>query len=76
MPQDGEIGTATVGPVRWAAGPVAECDNRSSQPHAHAPAAIHVIVRCSCGAAYMSTDAGIALGMAQQHTPLSGGSGT
>lgn len=54
--------------VRWAAGPVAPCGSRSSQPHAHAVAAIHIIARCSCGAAYMSTDGGVALAMARDHT--------
>lgn len=53
--------------VTWAAGSVAPCDSRSSQPHAHAVAAFHVIARCSCGAAYMSTDASLAFGMAQDH---------
>lgn len=55
------------GSARWSAGPVAECGSRSSQPHAHAVTALHVIARCSCGAAYMSTDAGIAFHMAKAH---------
>lgn len=49
--------------IRWSAGQVAPCEGTSK----HGPANVHVIVRSVCGAAFMSTDAGIALGMAQRH---------
>jgi hypothetical protein len=54
-----DTGSATL----WSAGQVTPCDGGSK----HGPANFNVTVRCVCGAAFMSTDAGIALGMAQQH---------
>lgn len=47
----------------WTAGSVADCGGGP----VHRPVNIHVIVRCVCGAAYMSTDAGLAFGMAEDH---------
>lgn len=49
--------------VGWHAGSVAACEGGTD----HTITAIHVIVRCACGAAYMSTDSTIALGMASTH---------
>lgn len=57
---------------RWSAGAVDSC----SGGFEHRPVALHVIVRCICGAAYMSTDGSIALAMARDHEtaqPLTGG---
>lgn len=47
----------------WQAGQLAECEGGSR----HEASAVHVIVRATCGAAFMSTDGGIALQMAAQH---------
>lgn len=47
----------------WRARQVTDCEGGSH----HGPAGVHLIVRGECGAAFMSTDAGIALGMAQAH---------
>lgn len=48
----------------WQARQVTPCE---SVGHDHSPAGVHVIVRCVCEASFMSTDAGVALGMAQSH---------
>ncbi len=39
----------------------------------HSIDGIHVLVRCACGCLFRSTDATIALGMAQQHVQAQGG---
>lgn len=53
--------------VDWRAGRVAECRIGAPGANHHKVTGIHVIVRCGCGCAFMSTDAGIAYGMASAH---------
>jgi hypothetical protein len=49
----------------WRAGRVTHCQGGPEDDH-H-PTGIHVVVRCRCGAAYMSTDGAIALRMSLRH---------
>jgi hypothetical protein len=48
----------------WAAGQVAEGKPTRLR---HDLASLHIIARCSCGSAYMSTDGSIAVGQLNDH---------
>jgi hypothetical protein len=52
--------------LRWRAGQVASC-NRDALPIRHTVGGVHVVVRCSCGCAFQSTDASLAFGMYKSH---------
>lgn len=62
MANDSEKGATLDG---WSAGQIRPCEGGDE----HRPEGIHVVVRCSCGAAYMSTDGRVALTMAHFEPP-------
>lgn len=47
----------------WGARQINGCDRGT----VHGILGIHIVVRCTCGAGFMSTDGSIALGMAESH---------
>lgn len=50
------------------------CENDATRPHSID--GIHILVRCDCGCIFRSTDATIALGMAQAHVKSHSGRGS